>query len=188
MQFNSWEDFSDTVSVCQRCRLCEGRTQVVPGAGNIKAQIMFIGEGPGKDEDIQGKPFVGRAGKLLTEMLGQIDLKREDVYIANMVKCRPPENRDPLPDELEACDPYLEFQISYINPKVIVTLGRFSMAKFLPGYSISQVHGQPKRRSSDGRLIFPMYHPAVGLYKASMRTEMLEDFRKLKTLLGTLNE
>lgn len=186
MNFNSWDEFIDVVSTCQKCALCSGRTQVVPGAGNIQADVVFVGEGPGKQEDLQGVPFIGRSGKLLTEMLGSIGLSREDIYIANMVKCRPPENRDPLPAELEACDPYLEYQIAHINPKVIVTLGRFSLAKFLPGIPISEAHGQVYKRDLDDRVVFPMYHPAVGLYKASMRESMLEDFQKLKSLLSSL--
>ena len=156
----------------------------MPGYGNSNAKIMFIGEGPGKDEDLQGKPFVGRSGQLLTKLLAGIGIDREDVFITNVVKCRPPNNRDPMEDEIETCVPaYLERQIQAINPRVIVTLGRFSLGKFLPGVSITAVHGQAKRRLSDGRVIFPFYHPAVGLYKASMLSTLEYDMQVLKVLL-----
>jgi len=172
---------------CSKCRLCEGRTNAVPGHGNAQAKIMFIGEGPGKDEDLQGKPFVGRSGQLLTKLLAGIGIDREDVFITNVVKCRPPNNRDPMEDEINICVPaYLERQIQTINPRVIVTLGRFSLGQFLPGVSITGVHGQAKRRLSDGRVIFPFYHPAVGLYKASMLSTLEHDMQVLKVLLEKL--
>ena len=154
----------------------------VPGEGNPDADIVFVGEGPGKDEDEQGRPFVGAAGKFLTELIGSIGLSRDDVYIANLVKHRPPGNRDPLPDELKAYTPWLDEQIAIIEPKLIVTLGRFSMAYFLKeGLSISQIHGQPKRK--EGRVIMPMYHPAAALYRGDLRPVLMADFAKiLKTL------
>lgn len=176
------------VSVCTKCRLCESRTKAVPGVGNPNAKILFIGEGPGKDEDLQGEPFVGRAGKLLTALLEKIGIARSEVFITNVVKCRPPNNRDPEDDEVEACWPYLDRQIKLIDPRVIVTLGRHSMKRFLPGYSISGIHGEPKRRQSDGRIIFPLYHPAVALYKASMLDILEKDMVKLKTMLDKIEE
>lgn len=175
------------VDGCQDCELHKANTYYVPGMGTQEAEILFIGEGPGKNEDLQGLPFVGAAGKFLDELLASIGLSREDIYIANMVKCRPPNNRDPKPEEIEACDKYLEAQIMVINPKIIVTLGRFSMAKFVPGCKISQVHGKPMRRKSDGRVIFPSYHPAAALYNGSMRPVLMQDFQKLAKLLTMLS-
>jgi DNA polymerase len=143
---------------------------------------MLIGEGPGWHEDQQGRPFVGAAGKFLNELLAQAGLKREDVFITNVVKCRPPGNRDPLPDEIAACAPYLDRQIAAIDPDVVVTLGRFSMARWFPGERISRIHGQPKR---DGRrLIVPMYHPAAALHQAALRGAIEEDFAKLPKFLA----
>lgn len=176
---------------CKKCRLCEGRKNSVPGTGNDKAEIMFIGEGPGKDEDIQGEPFVGAAGKFLNELLASINLKREDVYIANVVKCRPPGNRDPFPEEIEACWPYLEKQIKIIKPELIVTLGRHSMGRFLPGLKISQAHGQAKRyKGIDGgkQVYYPMYHPAVALYNGSYRGILVEDMKRIPKLLKKIKE
>ncbi len=176
------------VNVCIKCRLCEGRTKAVPGKGSESAKILFIGEGPGKDEDLQGEPFVGRSGKLLTQLLQKIGIDRKDVFITNVVKCRPPENRDPMDDEIEACWPYLEAQIRILNPRIIVTLGRHSMKRFLPGVNISSVHGEAKRRVSDGRIMFPLYHPAVALYKASMLDILEKDMLKLKLLLDKIED
>jgi len=169
---------------CRKCRKCGLRgtaTQVVPGEGNPKSEIMFIGEGPGETEDREGRPFCGAAGRLLDEMIASIGLKREEVFIANMIKCRPPQNRDPLPDELTACSPWLDQQITTIKPKVIVTLGRFSMAKMLPGAKISEVHG--KVYENPPFIVIPLYHPAVGLYKASMKETLLQDFKSIKLYL-----
>jgi len=185
---NTLEAIADQIRGCAKCRLHQGRTNTVPGTGSTTAEILFIGEGPGKDEDIKGEPFVGRAGKLLTAMLQKIGIERESVFITNVVKCRPPENRDPLDDEIAACWPYLEAQIRLINPKVIVTLGRHSLKRFLPGFSINAVHGEPKRRRSDGRIIFPMYHPAVALYKASSLAILEKDFMKLSEMLMKIRE
>jgi DNA polymerase len=151
------------------------------GDGSPNAEILFIGEAPGKNEDEQGLPFVGAAGKFLGEMLKSIGMERQDVYISNIVKYRPPDNRDPLPAEKEAFWPYLLRQIKVINPKLVVTLGRHSMEYFLPNCRISQVHGQPKRRGD--LVIMPLFHPAAALYNSSMRETLLEDFAKIpKTL------
>ena len=139
---------------CTACRLCEKRTKAVPGEGALKSGIMFIGEGPGFHEDRQGRPFVGQAGKLLEEMLATVGLRREQVYITNVVKCRPPGNRDPQPDEIAACNGYLDRQLAAIDPRIVVTLGRFSLARFFPGAKISAVHGEPK--FADGRAYVPL--------------------------------
>jgi uracil-DNA glycosylase len=165
------------VRVCTLCILSRTRTNAVPGEGNLHAEVMFIGEGPGYHEDKQGRPFVGQAGNFLNELLGIAGLSRESAYIANVVKCRPPNNRDPEPEEIAACAPYLVRQIELINPLVIVTLGRFSMAKFFPGEKISQIHGTAKL--VDGRLCVAMYHPAAGLHQASLADIIRADFRKL---------
>lgn len=167
---------------CTRCRLREGATQVVPGEGSGKADIMFIGEGPGKVEDKKGRPFVGPSGKFLDELLESIDLKRSDVFIANMVKCRPPENRDPQPDEIKTCRPWLDKQIEIIDPKVFVPLGRFAMSKFIKGTKISKEHGNLYERN--GKVFFVMYHPAVALYNGSMRPVLKEDMQILKKFLN----
>jgi DNA polymerase len=165
------------VKTCQLCRLAKTRTNAVPGDGSPTAEVMFVGEGPGYHEDRQGLPFVGAAGSFLNELLSIAGLSRPEVYIANVVKCRPPNNRDPEPDEIAACAPYLERQIALINPRVIVTLGRYSMAKFFPGERISKIHGTA--RVVDGRLCVAMYHPAAGLHQASLADVIRSDFRKL---------
>jgi DNA polymerase len=170
------------VSVCERCMLHHSRKLAVPGEGPVDADIMFIGEGPGFHENQQGRPFVGAAGKYLEELLATIGLKREDVYITNVVKCRPPNNRDPLPDELAACSDYLERQIQVINPKVIVTLGRYSMARFLPNAKISDVHGQSFRIK--GRVVVPMFHPAAALHQPSLKPSIERDFNHLPELMA----
>lgn len=163
------------------CKLRKTCKQVVPGEGSAHSQIMFIGEAPGKVEDETGKPFVGPAGKFLDQLLSSIGLVRNDVFITNMVKCRPPENRDPEPEEIECCKPWLDKQIELIDPKVFVPLGRYAMAKFTPGLKISQAHGSAFKRS--GKVYFIMYHPAVALYNGSMRKVLLEDMQKLKRVL-----
>jgi DNA polymerase len=147
---------------------------------------MFIGEGPGFHEDRQGRPFVGLAGQYLEELLGRIGLSRADVYIANVIKCRPPGNRDPEPGEVEACRPFLDRQIELIRPRVVVTLGRFSMARYFPGASISRIHGQPKR--AGGVIYFPMFHPAAALHQPKWRSTVEEDFGKLPGLLAKVEE
>lgn len=169
------------VTVCKKCVLYNSRKRSVPGEGPANASIMFIGEGPGFHENEQGRPFVGQAGKFLEELLAGIGLKREDVFIANVVKCRPPANRDPLPEELAACGDYLERQIQAINPPVIVTLGRFSMARFLPNAKISDVHGQAFHVKD--RLIVPMFHPAAALHQPSLRPMVERDFSRLPQLI-----
>jgi uracil-DNA glycosylase len=171
---------------CAKCSLRAGCTQVVPGAGNAEAEIMFIGEAPGKKEDELGVPFVGAAGKFLDEMLASIKLKREDVYIANTVKCRPPENRDPLPEEIATCWPWLLQQIQIIQPKLIVTLGRHSMERFLTGQKISQIHGTLVIKTIPGvgkQNFYTLYHPAAALYNGSMRETLLTDFSKIPKVL-----
>jgi DNA polymerase len=165
------------IEVCQKCDLHYSRKHAVPGEGPANAEIMLIGEGPGYYENEQGRPFVGSSGKFLTQLLAQAGLKRSDVWIGNVVKCRPPGNRDPQPDELAACDPYLERQIEAINPKIIITLGRFSMAKFLPGARISRVHGEMRRVGK--RFVIPMFHPAAALHQPKYRPLILADFAKL---------
>jgi uracil-DNA glycosylase family 4 len=174
------------VSVCQRCMLHHSRKLAVPGEGPADADIMFIGEGPGFHENEQGRPFVGAAGKYLDELLAKINLQREDVFIGNVVKCRPPSNRDPLPDELAACSDYLERQIQAICPKVIVTLGRYSMARFLPNAKISDVHGQAFK--IQGRLIVPMFHPAAALHQPSLKASVERDFLHLPELISKVDE
>ena len=172
----------EEIRTCTRCPLSQTRTRAVPGEGPIDAEIMFIGEGPGFHEDRQGRPFVGPAGRFLEQLLLSIGMQRDQVFITNVVKCRPPENRDPAPNEIEACVPYyLDRQIALIDPKLIVTLGRFSMAKFFPGKSISKIHGQPKRE--DGRIIFPMLHPAAALHRQELRETIEQDMLKIPALL-----
>ncbi len=172
---------AEDVSRCKKCELNHSREKGVPGEGPSNAEIMFIGEGPGFHENMQGRPFVGAAGDLLVTLLDSIGMKREDVFITNVVKCRPPGNRDPAPEELKACRPYLDQQIQIINPSVIVTLGRFSMARFIPHAKISEIHGQPIRVK--GMLIVPFYHPAAALHRPSLRSIVEEDFAKLPALI-----
>jgi DNA polymerase len=165
------------IAACQKCPLYHGRTHPVPGAGKEDAEILFIGEGPGFNEDQQGLPFVGASGKFLESMLGSIGLTRRDVFIANVVKCRPPENRDPLEEEIAACRDYLDRQIDAINPSVIVTLGRFSMARYFPGAKISAIHGRGKMIGN--RMIVPFFHPAAALHQPNMRESIMADFALL---------
>ncbi len=179
---DSLEQVASEVVGCPLCELSRSRTNAVPGEGNPKARVMLIGEGPGYHEDQQGKPFVGASGKFLSELLTNAGLSREEVFITNVVKCRPPGNRDPLPDEIAACQPYLKRQIALIDPDVIVTLGRFSMSQFFPGERISKIHGQPKE--IDHRLYVPMYHPAAALHQGALRATIQEDFDKLPRLLA----
>jgi uracil-DNA glycosylase family 4 len=162
-------------------KLRQGAKQLVFGDGNPEADIVFIGEAPGKNEDEQGKPFIGAAGKFLSEMLEMIDLKREDIYITNIVKYRPPNNRDPLPTEKEAFLPYLQEQLNIIKPKLIVTLGRHSMDVLLPGLKISQVHGQPKRFKD--HVYLPLFHPAAALYNGGMRQTLIDDFALIPAIV-----
>jgi DNA polymerase len=175
------QQIASEVSACTQCSLHTTRNKSVPGEGPANAEIMLIGEGPGHNENEQGRPFVGAAGNFLNDLLAQAGLKREDVWIGNVVKCRPPGNRDPLPEELSACDKHLERQMAALNPKIIITLGRFSMAKFVPGAKISQVHGQ--MRKVNGRFVIPMFHPAAALHQPQLKTTILADFAKLPDLL-----
>ena len=174
-------DLNEQVAVCPKCVLSKTRNKAVPGAGDPHADIVFIGEGPGYNEDQQGLPFVGQAGKFLDELLASIDLRREDVYIANVIKCRPPNNRDPQPGEIEACAPWLDQQLEIIKPRMIVTLGRFSMSRYFKGQTIGRIHGQPKE--IDGVIVVPMYHPAAALHQANLRGTIMEDFKKLPEIL-----
>jgi len=176
------DDLRAQIDVCTRCELYRGATNAVAGEGNPDARILLIGEAPGFHEDTQGKPFVGNSGKFLTELLAKAGLSREDVFITNVVKHRPPGNRDPFPDEIAACSIYLDQQIAIIDPDVIVTLGRFSMARYFPGERISKIHGRPKE--VDGRFVVPMYHPAAALHNGSLRPEIEADFLKLPRLLA----
>lgn len=166
---------------CTACPLAETRTHAVPGEGPIDAEVLFIGEAPGMNEDRQGRPFVGQAGQFLTELIAAAGMGRDEVYICNILKCRPPSNRDPMPGEIEACDDYLARQIDLIDPKVIVTLGRFSMSRYFPRQAISRIHGQ--EREVDGRIVVPMYHPAAALHQRNLRDTLLDDFRRLPALL-----
>jgi uracil-DNA glycosylase family 4 len=165
------------VAVCEKCALHFSRKNSVPGEGPAKSEIMFIGEGPGFYENEQGRPFVGNAGKFLDELLQKSGLRREEVFITNVVKCRPPANRDPMPDELLACGTYLDRQIEAIDPCLVVTLGRFSMARFLPTAKISEVHGQSSWVK--GRLIVAMYHPAAALHQPNLKSTLEKDFMRL---------
>ena len=175
------ESLAAEISRCTRCLLHRGRTKAVPGVGPSNAEIMFIGEAPGFHEDQQGLPFVGAAGNFLDELLESIGLKRQEVFIANVIKCRPPGNRDPLPEEIEACKPYLDRQIELIQPKLVVTLGRFSMARAFPKARISHIHGQP--RKVGGVIYYPMYHPAAALHQPSLRPTVEEDMRRIPELI-----
>lgn len=169
------------VSGCTRCPLHAGRTRTVPGEGNPLSDVLLVGEGPGAREDATGRPFVGPAGQLLDELLGAIGWSREQVFIANVVKCRPPGNRDPEPEEISACRPYLDRQEAALDPAVIVTLGRHSLRRYLPDARIGEVHGRLRR--SGGRFVFPMYHPAAALHQASLRETLFADIRGLPAAL-----
>ena len=166
---------------CVACALHQGRTQAVPGEGSPNARLMFVGEGPGFNEDIQGRPFIGAAGRFLDQLLERIGLDRDTVYITNMVKCRPPNNRDPFPGELAACSGFLEKQIQLIAPDLIVPLGRHALARWFPNEAIGKVRAMP--RWVDGRLIFPLYHPAAALHNDRLRQTIIQDFEKLGDLL-----
>jgi uracil-DNA glycosylase len=183
------EQIAREASGCTRCRLAEGRTQVVFGVGNPDAELMFVGEAPGFHEDKQGYPFVGQAGKLLDKLLAGIGLTRADVYIANVIKCRPPGNRDPMPDEIEQCEGYLFRQIEAIEPKLVATLGNFA-TKLLSGkqLGITRVHGQEQEVTLGGRraLLYPLYHPAAALYTPRMLEVLEEDFRRIPALISRL--
>ncbi len=175
-------DLYEEIADCPRCELARTRSRTVPGSGPAPCDLMLIGEGPGQREDELGLPFVGRSGEFLDELLATIGRSREDVYVTNVVKCRPPGNRDPFPNEIAACRDYLDRQIAVVRPRVIATLGRFSMARWFPGERISVIHGQPRR---DGDTwVVPMYHPAAALRTASLRDVMKQDFQQLPALLA----
>ncbi len=170
------------IELCQDCELAQHRTRAVPGEGPEKTNLLFIGEAPGWHEDQQGRPFVGPAGKYLEELLASIGLKREQVYIANVIKCRPPSNRDPLPGEIQACSKWLTRQTEILRPKMIITLGRYSMAKYFLNQSISQVHG--KARKQDNVICYAMYHPAAALHQGSLRKIIEVDMLKIPQILA----
>lgn len=172
---------ADEVAGCTACALSARRMRTVPGEGNPLSDVVLVGEGPGQREDATGRPFVGPAGQLLTELLASIGWEREDVFITNVVKCRPPGNRDPEPAEIAACGAYLDRQEEVLDPAVIVTLGRHSLQRYLPGARIGAVHGQLRR--SAGRFVFPMYHPAAALHQASLRETLFRDIRGLPAAL-----
>lgn len=175
------DDIAAEVRVCTLCELARTRTHAVPGDGPERAAVMLIGEGPGFHEDQQARPFVGPAGKFLDDLLGKAGLTRADVFVTNVVKCRPPGNRDPLPDEITACGGYLDRQINAIDPTVIVTLGRFSMARWFPGERITKIHGKPKKIGA--RTIVPMFHPAAALHQGNLKPVIEEDFAALRSIL-----
>ena len=171
------------IRACTRCPLSASARQAVPGEGSAEAGILFLGEAPGYNEDVQGRPFVGAAGQLLDQLLAGIGLDRSKVFITNVVRHRPPENRDPLPDEIAACDVWFRAHVEALRPRVVVTLGRFAMYKFLPGESISRIHGRARRVADV--TVFPMFHPAAALHQPSLRAELEKDFQTLAAMLAT---
>jgi uracil-DNA glycosylase family 4 len=183
--------YAEQIAGCTRCRLAQGRTQVVFGNGDPNADLMFVGEAPGFHEDKQGFPFVGQAGKLLDQLLEGIGLSRDKVFVANVLKCRPPGNRDPMPDEIESCEPHLFRQVELIQPKLVATLGNFA-TKLLSGkqLGITRVHGQEQEVTLGGRqvLLYPIYHPAAALYTPRMLAVLQEDFRRIPELIGRVVE
>ncbi|MCL2679218.1 MAG: uracil-DNA glycosylase [Dehalococcoidia bacterium] len=174
------------ICACRKCEIFRTRTRAVPGEGPENAEIMFIGEAPGWHEDQQGRPFVGSAGQFLDALLKSIGLSRQQVYITNVIKTRPPDNRDPLPQEIANCRPWLDRQLEIIKPKMIVTLGRFSLGQFMPGSAISKIHGTAVKK--DGVLYFPMYHPAAALHQGSLRGVIQSDMLKIPGLLAGLRK
>lgn len=188
MKYEALSEIADEINVCKKCPLFKGRTKAVPGFGNPKAEILFIGEGPGSNEDQQGLPFVGDAGKFLDEMLASVDFSRKDIFITNVVKCRPPHNRDPLEEEVGTCTRnYLFAQIGLIKPKLIVTLGRHSMQVFFPQLkSISTAHGKAYKKA--GQVYLILYHPAAAIYQQSLKETMKEDFKKIPEILELIKK
>lgn len=186
MSQETLETIASEIKTCTLCALSQNRTQAVPGAGNPDADIMFIGEAPGFYEDKNGLPFVGASGRYLDELLRMINLQRADVFITNIVRCRPPRNRDPLRSEIQACRPYLDRQIEVINPKIIATLGRFSMAQFFENAKISQIHGQPLSKA--GRIYYPLYHPAAVLRSPALKVVMEEDFKRMQDIIANFDD
>lgn len=195
---DSLKKIENEVEKCRACKLYSGRNKTVPGEGSPKADVFFIGEGPGKNEDLEGRPFVGAAGKFLEEMLSVIGSNRQDVFIGNVVKCRPPMNRDPEEDEIKSCERYLYRQLKEIKPKLIVTLGRFSLKIFIPNESISSVHGRLKKikfKNIDHPLhklgamyVLPLYHPAAALYRGNMRQILMDDFKNITKILKIITK
>jgi DNA polymerase len=179
-------DLYREIALCRKCEIARSRTRVVPGEGAENAEIMFIGEAPGFNEDQQGRPFVGAAGQFLEQLLASVNLSRQQVYIGNVIKCRPPNNRDPLPIEISNCRPWIERQVQLISPKIIVTLGRYSMAMYFPGKTITKIHGTAQTR--DGVTYFAMYHPAAALHQAGLREDIIRDMQKLPGILAEIKE
>jgi uracil-DNA glycosylase family 4 len=172
----------EKIVACRDCELAKSRTKVVPGEGAEDADLLFIGEAPGWHEDQQGRPFVGPAGQFLDQLLASIGLRREEVYIANVIKCRPPQNRDPLPAEIQSCRQWLDRQIEIIQPQMIVTLGRYSLARYFPNESIGKIHGKP--RKLEGVIYYPMYHPAAALHQGSLRRTIETDMLRIPQILA----
>jgi len=172
----------DEIAACRDCELAKSRTRVVPGEGAEDAELLFIGEAPGWHEDQQGRPFVGPAGQFLDELLASVGLKREDVYIANVIKCRPPQNRDPLPSEIENCRKWLDRQIEIIQPRMIITLGRYSLMRYFPSESIGKIHGKPRKLQDV--VYYPMYHPAAALHQGSLRRTIEADMLRIPQVLA----
>ena len=182
MTRQSWgDDLYARVRGCPKCSLAATRTNAVPGDGPLNAEVMFIGEAPGANEDREGLPFVGAAGQFLSELLAAAWLTRESVYICNVLKCRPPQNRDPQPDEMEACKPHLDQQIALIKPKIIITISRFAMSRWFGDKKISEIHGKPRKFGA--LVVLPMYHPAAALHQPSLRRVLEEDFKKIPSIL-----
>jgi uracil-DNA glycosylase family 4 len=176
------ERLCEEISACRGCELAKYRTKVVPGEGAEDADLLFIGEAPGWHEDQQGRPFVGPAGQFLDQLLASIGLRRGEVYIANVIKCRPPQNRDPLPVEIESCRKWLDQQIETIQPQMIITLGRYSLARYFPSDSIGKVHGKPRKLG--GVVLYPMYHPAAALHQGSLRRTIETDMLRVPHILA----
>jgi len=181
-QMSALAQLNEEVIACQDCELASYRTKVVPGEGAEDADLLFIGEAPGWHEDQQGRPFVGPAGQFLDQLLASIGLRREEVYIANVIKCRPPQNRDPLPAEIQSCCKWLDRQIEIIQPQVVITLGRYSLARYFPNESIGKVHGRPRRLG--GVICYPMYHPAAALHQGSLRRTIETDMLGIPRILA----
>jgi DNA polymerase len=184
MSKETLQTLSEEIAKCRLCRLSESRTHAVPGEGNQAADVVFVGEGPGKFEDAEGRPFVGMAGRYLDRLLGGIGWSREQVYITNIIKCRPPDNRDPRPDEVAACRPYLERQLEVIRPRLVVTLGRHALGWFLPGEKISRVHGEVVEMSPYALL--PLYHPSAAIRFRERRLALEEAFKRIPEVLERL--
>ncbi len=182
----SLKKIEEEVRSCEKCDLCKTRTKAVPGFGDFNAEIMFVGEAPGRNEDLKGEPFVGAAGKVLDGLLESIELNRENIFITNIVKCRPPKNRDPLPEEVYNCSNYLEKQVELIKPKIIVLLGRHAMDRFLPNLKISLDHGKVKQK--DGKVYFPIYHPAATIYRREFLKYLQDDFKKIPKIIKLIKE